>query len=211
VAQIWRAQVRIVTPERGEARIVLVRPTGQAPAGEFRYRYEILDGGDPLALVDSILEELIPPDGPTLESIQDRLRDCMAAKEGGSDRQWQDVLSYTSRPDAIHQYSHLYDCDRAGTVNVFPLPHVGFNSSVPGRHAGESFGEKNGTQLYFGAELKRARIQTGRNGSLPVTIYHWLAGDATFRASEPEYGASPADQFGFSTLLDNPAFAPLSR
>lgn len=94
---------------------------------------------------------------------------------------------------------------------MFPLPHVGFNSGVPGRHAGESFGEKNGTQLYFGAGLKRAQIQTSRNGSLPVTIYHWLVGDTVFRAAEPQFGVSPAEQFGYATLLGEPALAPLRQ
>ena len=213
--QQWPAEVdavvRIVTPDRGEARIVRLGASEKHERDRFRYRYEILGESDPLALVESIRAELIPTDGPKLEEIRDRLRECLDATEGASDRQWQEVLSYTSRPDVIHQFSHLYDCDRAGTINVFPLPHVGFNSSVPGRHAGESFGEKNGTQLYFGAGLKRSQIQTARNGSLPVTIYHWLVGDSTFRSIEPEYGASPADQFGYATLLDEPAFLPLKH
>jgi hypothetical protein len=198
--------VRIVTPDRGEARIVRLRTGDKTPAKRFRYRYEVLGERDPLAVVESLREELIPHDGPKLQEIEPRLQACLQDKNGCSDEQWREVLSYTSRPDFIYQYSHLYDCDRAGTVNVFPLGHVGLNSGVPGRHAGESFGEKNGTQLYFGAGLKRATIQTARNGSLPVTVYHWLVGDTAFHASEPQFGASPEEQFGYATLLDDPAF-----
>ncbi|HET6881432.1 MAG TPA: alkaline phosphatase family protein [Pirellulales bacterium] len=201
--------VRVVTSDRGEARITRLRNVGLTDESEHRYRYELLAEQDPLALVDSIREELIPADGPSQQEIGDRLRKCLQATDGCSDRQWQEALSFTSRPDVIHQFSHLYDCDRAGTVNVFPLPHVGFNSSVPGRHAGETFGEKNGTQLYFGAGLKRARLQTARHGSLPVTLYHWLAGDETLRSPEAGFGISPARQFGYPTLLNEPAFAPL--
>ena len=89
-------------------------------------------------------------------------------------------------------------------VNIFPLRHVGMNSELNGRHAGEAFGEKNGTQLYFGAGLKRASLQTARNGSLPVTLYHWLVGDEQFYTAQSE--VSPAQQFGYPSLMDEPAF-----
>lgn len=214
IGEVWPAEVdsvvRIVTPDRGEARIVRLRVDGQTRDQQFRYRYELLGDDDPLALLDSVREELIPP-GIKRDEVRARLRACLESKDGCSDREWQEVLSSTSRPDCIYQYSHLYDSDRAGTVNVFPVGHVGFNSGVPGRHAGESFGEKNGTQLYFGAGLKRGRIQTARNGSLPVTIYHWLAGDTTFHTVEPQFGGPPAEQFGYATLLGDPAFAPLKE
>lgn len=203
------AVVRIVTPRRGDARIVRLHSHGGRKNDGFRYRYEVLGDRDPLDLLESIREELIPAGGPKPAAIRARLLALLKSKDGASDREWQEVLSFTSRPDVIHQYSHLYDCDRAGTINVFPVQQVGFNSSVPGRHAGESFGEKNGTQLYFGAGLKRAQIQTARNGSLPVTIYHWLVGDEVFRSPEPAFGASPEKQFGYATLLADPAFAPL--
>ena len=104
----------------------------------------------------------------------------------------------------MYQFSHLYDSERAGTINVFPLRHVGMNSKVIGRHAGEAFGEKNGTQLYFGAGLKRASIQTARNGSLPVTLYHWLVGNERFYAPDPR--VSQDKQFGYQTLMDEAAF-----
>ena len=97
----------------------------------------------------------------------------------------------------------------ANLLQPGPVRHVGMNSKVPGRHAGDAFGEKNGIQVYFGAGLKRARIQTARNGSLPVTLYHWLVGDERFHAADPETGVSPAGQFGYRSLLDESAFAPI--
>lgn len=200
--------VRIVAPGRGEARIVRLRVPGQSSAAA-RYRYELLGDDDPLGLLASIRQELLPPDGPAPEEVRKQLTGCLEASDGCGDRHWREWLSYTSRPDAIFQYSHLYDSDRAGTINVFPRLHVGFNSAVPGRHAGESFGEKNGTQLYFGAGLKRAGLQTARNGSLPVTLYHWLIGDEVFYQREPRFDASPAEQFGYESLLKERAFAPL--
>jgi hypothetical protein len=208
----WPAEVesavRIVTPERGEARIVRTRKAADG-RGAARYRYEILGEHDPLELEASVREYLVGRGGPSVESVRAALRRCIESPEGSADHKWQAPLSYTLRPDVIYQFSHLYDSDRAGTINVFPRPHVGLNSSVPGRHAGESFGEKNGTQLYFGAGLKKEAIQTARNGSLPVTLYHWLVGDAVFHAVEPAYGVSPAEQFGYRSLLDEEAFAPI--
>jgi hypothetical protein len=109
----------------------------------------------------------------------------------------------------VYQYSHLYDTDRAGTINVFPVAEVGMNSAVPGRHAGEMFGEKNGTQLYRAAGLARGRLQTARNGSVPVTLYHWFVGDEVFRGKELGFDAPPIEQFGYPSLLDEPALAPL--
>ncbi len=157
---------------------------------------------DPLDLVGSVRSFLIPNDGPSVEDVQEALRSCIQSPDGCDDAQWQELLSYTLRPDTVYQFSHLYDSARAGTINVFPARHVGMNSSVPGRHAGEAFGEKNGTQVYFGAGLSRARIQTARNGSLPVTLYHWLVGDERFNAVDPDAAVSASGQFGYRSLLD---------
>ena len=207
--------VRVFTSDRGEARIFRARVLGDGRtgggtiAGAARYRYETLEGQDPLDLVGSVRDYLLPPQGPSADRIRDSLRGCMDAADGCDDSRWRDLLSTTLRPDVIHQLSHLVDSDRAGTINVFPLPHVGMNSGLPGRHAGEAFGEKNGTQLYRGAGLKRATIQTARNGSLPVTLFHWLVGEEEFRKPEPGFGVSPAAQFGYPSLLDEAAFAPV--
>lgn len=204
----WPAEiesvVRIVTPDRGEARIYRIRKREGRGDPTVRYRYEVNGKQDPLDLVGAIRGYLIPPGSSSVEQAREAIRRCMESPDGCDDRRWQELLSYTERPDVVHQFSHLYDSERAGTINVFPVRHVGMNSAVIGRHAGEVFGEKNGTQLYFGAGLKRASIQTARNGSLPVTLYHWLVGDKRFYASGA--GVSPAKQFGYQSLLDEPAF-----
>jgi hypothetical protein len=202
--------VRIVTPDRGEARIHRFRPNVAAnsppKAREVRYRYELLTDSDPLNLTGSVRDYLVPK-GKTADELRRVLEAAVRSPDGFSDDHWRELLSATLRADSIYQLSHLYDSDRAGTINLFPKPHVGINSSVPGRHAGESFGEKNGTQLYHAAGLDHAVIQTARNGSLPVTLYHWLAGDEIFDAPGHEGDAAPRQQFGFPTLLDHPAFA----
>ena len=200
--------VRIITADRGEARVSrLKKPPGGGKEQTVRYRYEILGDRDPLALAGSVREYFIPPDTRSVAQVREEIERCIESSNGCDDREWQELLSYTERPDVVYQYSHLYDSDRAGTINVFPLRHVGMNSGVIGRHAGEAFGEKNGIQLYFGAGLKRATIQTARNGSVPVTLYHWLAGSERYRARDGS--ASPAYQFGYPSLLDHPAFESL--
>jgi hypothetical protein len=209
--------VRVFTPDRGEARIYRSRSPRSLPVadkgalGTRRYRYEVLGDRDPLDLPGSVRGYLISAGGPSVDQVRESLRGCIDSPDGCEDARWLDLLSYTVRPDVIHQFSHLYDSDRAGTINVFPVLHVGMNSGLPGRHAGEAFGEKNGTQLYRGAGLRRAVIQTARNGSLPVTLYHWLVGGEVFFGPEPESGIPPAGQFGFRSLLDAPAFAPVDR
>ncbi len=203
------AVVRVVTPARGEARIWRLRRSGADGQPRTMYRYEILGEHDPLDLVGSVREYLIPPDGPAADEIRQSLKRAIASTEGCSDTVWRELTSYTLRPDCVYQYSHLYDTDRAGTINVFPAAQVGMNSAVPGRHAGEMFPEKNGTQLYRGAGLQRGRMQTARNGSVPVTLYHWLVGDQVFRGPEAGFDVPPVQQFGYESLLDQPALAPL--
>lgn len=193
---------------RGEARIHRLAGSDAAP-GSSRYRYEVLEGEDPLELAGAVRDFLIPPGGPSVPEARAAIAAALASPNGLAGSEWQTLLSFTLRPDVVYQLSHLYDSDRAGTVNVFPTSRVGMNSSVPGRHAGEAFGEKNGAQLYRGPGLTRATVQTARNGSLPVTIFHWLVGDAGFRESGPD--GPLADQFGYPTLLGEPAFAPLQR
>ena len=199
--------VRIITPDRGDARVYRIRKHDDTAGETVLYRYEVLGGHDPLDLVGGVREYLIPPDGRSVDEIRRAIEECTEAADGCEDDRWLELLSTTLRPDVIYQFSHLYDSNRAGTINIFPLRHVGMNSEVNGRHAGEAFGEKNGTQLYFGAGLKRATLQTARNGSLPVTLYHWLVGDKRFYNGEGE--ASPAAQFGYRSLMDEPAFASI--
>jgi hypothetical protein len=144
-----------------------------------------------------------------LQQARAALRDAIASTEGRSDSEWLKLLACTLRPDVVHQLSQLCDTDRSGTVNIFPIRQVGMNSTVPGRHAGEMFEEKNGTQAYFGAGLKRGALRTARNGSVPVTLYHWLAGEQAYQTAEPGFGVSPREQLGYPSLLDEDVFAPI--
>ena len=80
------------------------------------------------------------------------------------------------------QLAHLYDSDRAGTVNLFPRAGIGYNSRVPGRHAGELFHEKDAFVGAWGGGLSPGpgapRLEAAVNGSLPMLVYEYLSGEA---------------------------------
>jgi hypothetical protein len=46
--------------------------------------------------------------------------------------EWRRLTSATPRPDSVVQLAHLYDIDRAGTVNLFPRAGIGHNLEGPG-------------------------------------------------------------------------------
>ena len=95
---------------------------------------------------------------------------------------WRELTSYTARPDAVVQLGHLYDHDRAGTINLFPRDGVGYNSVVPGRHAGESFHEKNAFVAIWGTPLADSdreadtTLRSATNGAAAMAIHEFLSG-----------------------------------
>lgn len=102
-----------------------------------------------------------------------------------SDEEWLQATAKLDRLDAIHEISHLYDSDLAGTLNLFPARGKGFNTHVPGRHAGELFEEKNSLQVYYGSLIPHPKkIAIARGGSMPVTLIHYLWGDEKFNDIE---------------------------
>jgi hypothetical protein len=114
-----------------------------------------------------------------------------------SEASWRLLTSYTTRPDSVVQLAHLYDVDRAGSVNLFPREGIGYNSDVPGRHAGELFHEKDAFVALFGAPVTRAReagrLRTAVVGSVPIAIYEFLT------ESRVEPGT---DGWGYPSLTD---------
>ncbi len=95
-----------------------------------------------------------------------------------AEREWRQLLRFTPRPDSVIQLAHLYDVDHAGTLNLFPAAGVAYNSLVPGRHAGESFHEKDAFAGLWGEPITRSRsdgrIASALGGSIPMAIYEHL-------------------------------------
>jgi hypothetical protein len=115
---------------------------------------------------------------------------------------WTELTSFTERPDSVVQLSHLYDTPRAGTLNLFPKEGIGYNTIVPGRHAGESFHEKDAFVGFWGrpvAQLQQKkkkhakRLRTLANGSVAPTLYEFVSGQRI----------TADDQFGFPSVLED--------
>ncbi len=113
--------------------------------------------------------------------------------------EWRRLTSYTPRPDSVVQLAHLYDAERAGTVNLFPRAGVGYNSGVPGRHAGESFHEKNAFLAVWGEPLADADgrgVRSVVNGAMPMAVFQHLAGERPVRGRDGwGHDPLPADAF----------------
>lgn len=93
--------------------------------------------------------------------------------------QWRDLTRFTPRPDSVNQLARLYDEARAGTINLFPKTGIGYNTKVPGRHAGESFPEKDAFIGFWGTPIgpNASTFKIEENGSLAPTLYEFLTGE----------------------------------
>lgn len=91
-------------------------------------------------------------------------------------KQWQMLTSYTPRPDSVVQLANIYAESRAGTINLFPRDGIGYNTKVPGRHAGESYLEKDAFIGFWGAPIgdNAKTLISEENGSLAPTLYEYL-------------------------------------
>ncbi|SKA66986.1 alkaline phosphatase family protein [Enterovibrio nigricans] len=107
---------------------------------------------------------------------------------------WRQLTRLTPRPDSINQLAHLYDEDRAGTINLFPAQGIGYNTKVPGRHAGEHFHEKDAFIGFWGTAVNAdSRIGSAVNGSLSPTLYEYLTNKPVVVGQ---------DGWGFPSLLN---------
>ena len=93
--------------------------------------------------------------------------------------QWRELTMITQRPDSVNQIVNIYAEDLAGTVNLFPKLGMGFNTKVPGRHAGESYFEKDAFIGFWGTPIgdNPVPLNIEENGSLAPTIYEFLTGE----------------------------------
>lgn len=113
-----------------------------------------------------------------------------------SEKEWRHLTSYTNRPDSVVQISHLFDIEYAGTIHLFSNPYIGFNSIVPGRHAGELFHEKDAFLAVWGTPVKLdQKIRSRQVTSSAPTLYEYLSGKRAI-AGEDGWGDE-------SLLIDN--------
>lgn len=116
--------------------------------------------------------------------------------------EWRDLTRFSTRPDSVNQLAAIYEEDRAGSVNLFPREGIGYNTKVPGRHAGESYLEKDAFLGFWGTPVgpDAGPIHSQANGSLAPTIYEYLTG-------EPVHAGQ--DGWGFPSLLSRLDIQPL--
>lgn len=112
-----------------------------------------------------------------------------------STQEWKQVTRLTPRPDSVNQLANIYLEDRAGTVNLFPKAGIGFNTKVPGRHAGEDYLEKDAFLGFWGAPIgvNSTPLIIEENGSLAPTLFEYLTGETVI---------SGENGWGFPSLLD---------
>lgn len=104
-------------------------------------------------------------------------------------KQWRELTQWTPRPDSIVQLAQLYASERAGTINLFPREGIGYNTKVPGRHAGESYLEKDAFLGFWGTPIGSDAIPliSEANGSLAPTLFEYLT-EEPVKAGENGWG-----------------------
>ncbi|WP_063669092.1 alkaline phosphatase family protein [Aliivibrio fischeri] len=147
-----------------------------------RLFYQPVAGSSQLLEVD-VLNIYKPQLNETEQKQYDELyQRCMISSDANeesswcTEQEWRTLTSFTARPDVVNQLAYLYEEDRAGTINLFPKFGVGFNTKVPGRHAGEHYLEKDAFLGFWGKpiENKMAPLIIEENGSLAPTLYQYL-------------------------------------
>ncbi len=109
--------------------------------------------------------------------------------------EWKQVTQLTPRPDSVNQLANIYLEDRAGTINLFPKAGIGFNTKVPGRHAGEDYLEKDAFLGFWGEPIGSNPIPLTieANGSLAPTLFEYLTGEPVIAGQ---------NGWGFPSLLN---------
>ncbi len=189
-------RVRLIGWRDGERAEALIRRRGN----RLHFSFE---GAD---LLDT--DRLSPYEVFTDDDLRDHAvlrKRCLGALEDDvstwcTEEAWRRLCSYTPRPDSVVQLGHLYASERAGTINLFPRAGIGYNSFVPGRHAGESFHEKNALVTVWGPPLASRRaaspLRSAVNGSVPMAVYQHLSGERPLRGDDGwGYTPLPHDWF----------------
>lgn len=167
---LTECQVRVIGPDAGAWALISMK--------DRKYFYESPD--DLLELRKLSPYQDNTKETPTFKAFVDK---CLnqpkksAPATWCSGEEWQNASRFHSRPDAVKQLALLYTNETAGTINLFPKAGYGYNTEVPGRHAGELFFEKDAWVGFWGTPVKPATaLQSAMNGSLAPTIYEYLTG-----------------------------------
>ncbi|MDP2314309.1 MAG: alkaline phosphatase family protein [Pseudomonadota bacterium] len=170
------------TVDGGTVRVMARRGVGTIERHGERTWYG-WEGADPLGL--DVLSPYQVVETPLLAEVTALRARCVAAARTQvatwcTEDEWRNLTRVNKRVDAVNQLAHLYDTDRAGTINLFPRDGVGYNTKVPGRHAGESFHEKDAFVGIWGEPVTGdQRVEVAINGAVPMAMARWITGAPT--------------------------------
>ncbi|MGF1910460.1 alkaline phosphatase family protein [Vibrio kasasachensis] len=150
-----------------------------------RYFYLAEAQNSQLLNVDELNQYLPSPSKTELESFKELYQRCVVNADSSAvhtwcnEQQWRALTRFTPRPDSVVQLAKLYAEPRAGTINLFPRDGIGYNTKVPGRHAGESYLEKDAFIGFWGKPIgdNASALITEENGSLAPTLFEFLTNE----------------------------------
>lgn len=171
--------VRVIGMREGKRVDELIRQSGN------KRFYSAVQGKPQLLQLQQLNPYLPTPNATELDEFARLMDKCFyRAKESDvaswcDESEWRMLTSFTPRPDSVNQLAAIYEEERAGTINLFPREGLGYNTKVPGRHAGESYLEKDAFLGFWGKPVGRNAItlQSEQNGSLAPTLYEYLTGE----------------------------------
>lgn len=171
-------EVRLIANRNGQRQDEVIHRRGD------RYFYHALNGKETLLGVQTLNPYLSEPNKREFDQFGQLVDKCIHKPEQSqpatwcNSAEWRELTRFTARPDSVVELAKLYAEDRAGTINLFPRDGIGYNTKVPGRHAGESYLEKDAFIGFWGKPVgdNPTPLSIEANGSLAPTLYEYLTG-----------------------------------
>lgn len=172
--------VRVIGMRDGKRKDEIIRQSGN------KRFYSAVQGTPQLLQLQQLNPYLPTPNTDILNEFAQLVDKCLyRAQENDvsswcDETEWRRLTRFTPRPDSVNQLAAIYEEERAGTINLFPREGLGYNTKVPGRHAGESYLEKDAFLGFWGKPIGRNvnALQSEQNGSLAPTLYEYLTGES---------------------------------
>lgn len=141
-------KIRVVS-RKGETLLTRVHMPGE---GKF-YKYEVLEGKDPLDLAD-----------------EHQIRPYVESGRFYEEKVWYEMLRGEDYPDAVVQYCQIFDSPRAPTLFLCAAKNWSFNSIIVGKHAGPLEEEMIATFFISGPGISKKEIKQARIVDMVPTV-----------------------------------------
>lgn len=138
-----------VINRKGETLITRTEIPGE---GKF-YKYEVLEGKDPLDLAD-----------------EHQVRPYVKSGQFYEEKLWYEILEGEDYPDAVVQLCQIFDSPRAPTMLVSAAKYWSFNSRIIGKHAGLLEEEMIATFTFSGPGIPKKDIKQARIVDMVPTV-----------------------------------------